>query len=337
MRCVLLVVAFLYTLDTSGQVSDFGTIDFRKADSVALAFAGHSLQSPDKLAQKLVQGIETDVERFRVIFMWIADNVSYDYPLYLKMIKREKKLRYKRKRLNAFSTRASKAIFRGMILQKKTVCSGYSTLLEYMCQEVGLSCVFVSGYGRNFGTEKTWGPDHAWNAVKLANEWYLCDVTWASGSVDEMGRFHKFFNEIYFLTEPSLFLCNHYPSDKSWTLVKDAPSITQFLNSTFKTRGFIENWINHYSPDTEMVKTKTSTPFELRFTSNAPSMDSTASIHIISQQKKGYNERFDVALSKDKTGEYILTYAFETRGNYFVYISINGRLTWVYRVVVGNY
>lgn len=333
MRCVLLIVSLLYAFASSGQVNDFETIDFRKADSVAKAFAGYSLQNPDKLAQKLVQDMTTDVEKFRVIFMWIAGNISYDYPLYVKMIKREKKLRHKRKRLNAFSTRASKSIFRGMILQKKTVCSGYATLLEYMCQKVGLPCVFISGYGRDFGTQKSWGPNHAWNAVKLSNDWYLCDVTWASGSVDEMGRFHKFFNESYFLTEPTLFLCNHYPSDKSWTLVKDAPSLTQFLKSTFKANGFIENWINQYSPDKEIVKTKTSIPFELRFTSNASHMDSTASIHIISTRKKGYNEKFRVVLSQEKTGEYLLAYTFEKRGDYFVYISVNGTLTWVYRVV----
>lgn len=167
MRCVLfLTAAILSSFSACCQASDFWNVNFRKADSIALAFAGRDLRNPDQLARELVQGVDTDVEKFRVIFRWIADNVSYDYDLYLNIVEKERQLRHNRKKSSAFAAHVSKKVYRHMILQKKTICAGYATLLEYMCQQVGLQCELISGYGRNYSLVETRRPNHAWNAVK---------------------------------------------------------------------------------------------------------------------------------------------------------------------------
>jgi transglutaminase/protease-like cytokinesis protein 3 len=278
--------------------------------------------------------LATDVEKFRALFVWIADNISYDYPMYQKIIRKEKKLKSRRKKLNAFSMRTSKAIHRKMILHKKSICSGYATLLEYMCQEAGLLCVFVSGYGRTWGAPDIRGANHAWNAVKMNKEWYLCDVTWASGSVDEIGKFHKHFDDLYFLTDPDLFIANHYPTDPTWALLKDPPPLNQFLNTPFKADGFLRNKINQYTPDKQYLNVKTDAPLEFRFTSNASEVDSLATLLVVGTSRKKYDKVFVSPLVQAKTGEYVLTHTFDVRGSYRVYIFINHRITFVYRVRV---
>ena len=339
MRCVILVMALFSCTNSLCQVSDFWNTDFQKADSIALAYAGHDLSHPDQLAEKLTKDLDTEVEKlvekFRVIFRWITDNISYDYPLYRKKIRREAQLRYNRKRFTSYVEHVSTQMYRRMIRQKKTICSGYARLLEYMCEQAGLQCNQVSGYGSAFYLSGTKGPNHAWNVVKLGDRWYVCDVTWASGYIDSRNeRFYKSFNEMYFLTDPSLFISNHYPSDASWILLKDPPSLASFMNAPFKAEGFISNWINQYSPEKGVVRIKTNEEFEFRFTSNASYVLPNARINIVSTKKKEPNELYDCQLTQRKSGEYVLTHTFQKRGSYCVYISINMELTFIYKVAV---
>jgi transglutaminase/protease-like cytokinesis protein 3 len=270
MRCILLLLIVFVSTGALCQKKDFWNVDFRKADSIALTFAGHDLRDPHALALKLVKDVHTDVETFRVIFRWITDNIAYDYPLYLEIVKKEKKLRYSRKKLSAFSQHASKKMYSRMIIKKKTICSGYATLLEYMCQEAGLECEIVTGYARNFDVVSSSKPNHAWNAIKLGTKWYLSDVTWASGAIDSESRFVKSFNDAYFLTEPSLFIATHFPVEARWRLIKDGPSLNHFFLAPFRPEGFISNWINNYYPLKGTTTIRRNQLFELRFTGNVP-------------------------------------------------------------------
>ena len=55
------------------------------------------------------------------------------------------------------------------------LCDGYALAYEYLMQRAGLTCIMVAGYaGSSEGnTEK-----HAWNLVKLDEDWYEVDATW---------------------------------------------------------------------------------------------------------------------------------------------------------------
>lgn len=62
----------------------------------------------------------------------------------------------------------------GALVNKRAVCDGYALAYEYLCKEAGIeSCVV---YGK-VGIDQYW-EEHAWNEVKLGNEWYEVDVTW---------------------------------------------------------------------------------------------------------------------------------------------------------------
>lgn len=317
-------------VQSQAQRTDFWNTNFAKADSIAFKYYDYDLKDPQELAALLTSTLDTEVEKFRAIFRWITDNISYDYPLYLKHNKTNKPNYNKRSKL---TTRLSKKGLRHLVLRKKAVCAGYATLLDYMCAHSGIESAYIVGYGRNY-RESYAQPNHAWNAVKLDNKWYLCDVTWASGSVDHnLGRFFKDYTGIYFLTDPSLFICNHYPVEKRWTLVKNPPSLTEFLHSAFKASGFIQNKINTYSPSDKTQRLKITDKFKLRFTSNADRIDDKALIKIYKKNDNEYS-RNEVSLKKDNTGEYILEHSFTEKGSFELLILINDIHTFTYDVIV---
>ncbi|MCL2185363.1 MAG: hypothetical protein FWB86_05860 [Treponema sp.] len=68
----------------------------------------------------------------------------------------------------------------GALLAGKAVCEGFAKAFKLLCDNAGLSCIFVSGkavspYG--IGQER-----HAWNIIKIDNACAHIDVTWDNTS-----------------------------------------------------------------------------------------------------------------------------------------------------------
>lgn len=57
-----------------------------------------------------------------------------------------------------------------MLLTDKGRCDSYSRTMQLMLQMVGIPAMRVIGMGKN--------EAHAWNLVKLGNDWYHIDATW---------------------------------------------------------------------------------------------------------------------------------------------------------------
>ena len=55
------------------------------------------------------------------------------------------------------------------------LCDGYALAYEYLLQKAGLTCTVVSGYA---GPSEQDTEKHAWNLVKLDEDWYEVDATW---------------------------------------------------------------------------------------------------------------------------------------------------------------
>ncbi len=79
----------------------------------------------------------------------------------------------------------------GTLITNKSICSGYSSTFQLMMDMVGIECITVEGTAHQ-GTE-----EHAWNMVKLDDEWYVVDVTWddpVSNGKDTGRVSYTFFN-----------------------------------------------------------------------------------------------------------------------------------------------
>ena len=228
-----LVLLFLNGVSVA-QPTDFEHIDFSKADSVADSYKGETLKNLPELALHLTEGLNTDIERFRSIYMWVCQNVSNDYRLYLKNKKKRNKFEDDSLKLEAWNDQFKTKLFNKLRRRKKTICSGYSYLLSELSKLANIECRMINGFGRTSTTSLSDlnSTNHSWNAVKLNEKWYLCDPTWASGIVDTYN--HEFtidYIDGLFLTEPSFFSVSHFPLDSKWTLIGDkAPKFQAFLN-----------------------------------------------------------------------------------------------------------
>ncbi len=194
--------------------------DFARADSIAAAFAGTYTDAAD-LARQLAQPFDTDVEKARVLFMWVAHHVRYDVGKYQNPPPRpnftgkteaemlENRREWKEKEL------------RKTLKGKKGVCQDYSELYQVMCAAVGLECELVVGDARDFFKpyRNVHDNPHAWNAVKIGGQWQLLDATWAAGYVRN-GNFTRKVAPGYFMAPPAWFAQSHLPDKAEWQLLE---------------------------------------------------------------------------------------------------------------------
>lgn len=59
----------------------------------------------------------------------------------------------------------------GVFVKEKAVCEGYARAFKMLMDIAGIDCIMVTG---TVGEDNT---SHAWNMVKLENDWYHVDVT----------------------------------------------------------------------------------------------------------------------------------------------------------------
>ena len=139
-----------------------------------------------------------------------------------------------------------------LLKKKKTVCTGYAYLLKEMCRYVGIEARIVNGYSRTAETEhkNMKEPNHSWNAVRLLGKWYLCDPTWATGIFDpNTFKFDFEYQEGFFLSDPKLFIKNHYPLEKRWTLLgTQTPSFKEFLEGPLVYNAAFNYGISYNGP-----------------------------------------------------------------------------------------
>lgn len=161
------------------------------------------IDSVEDLVGKILQDSLTEREKARSIYVWLAYHISYDKKAYTDG----------KRRINSNN--------RDLLLRRKAVCFGYSTLFKEMCEIVGIRAEVISGYSRGTRTStiNKSQPDHAWNAVKLDGDWYLLDVTWGSGVIQAQSAYLKASGPEYFLSPPEVFIIHHLPIQPMWQLL----------------------------------------------------------------------------------------------------------------------
>ena len=186
--------------------------------------------------QEVTKKSETELEKVRAIFVWITDNIKYN----------DKFMDDKPRRISADSEEELEDAFREVskenlqrtLQKKKGVCEDYAQLFQEMCTVAGVESEFVVGHDRQHKSRVGKLPKrnkHAWNAVKIEGKWYLLDVTWASGYVNN-GKYKKKFREGYFLVEPDAMIKSHLPKEEKF----------QFLSTPISKEKFSEIPVIHY-------------------------------------------------------------------------------------------
>ncbi len=187
---------------------DFRSID-RKAKNIK--YAGNSV---DELSLILSQYATTEADKARIIYTWITHNISYDVGALNDLFNN-----------NIYPDVTAETVLK----MRSTICSGYANLYQQLAKKMGLKSVIILGYAK--GGDYIVGLDnninHAWNSVKIDNNWYLIDTTWGAGIVNS-NSFNPLFNPFYFATNPQEFIYNHFPENSKWQLLNPVISRSQF-------------------------------------------------------------------------------------------------------------
>ncbi|CAF2884729.1 unnamed protein product, partial [Rotaria sp. Silwood2] len=153
------------------------------------------------------------VDRIWFVFYWIVNNIAYD-PVSLIPGRR--------------AQQSAERVFR----TRKGVCAGYSNLLQHLCTQLGIKCVYIGGFTKDEIMNNQETPlirtNHAWNAVEISHHWYLLEPTWAAGYLTEKNtKFERRLDFSYFLARPDQFIYSHLPKDSKWQFLKHSISMLQ--------------------------------------------------------------------------------------------------------------
>lgn len=95
----------------------------------------------------------SDFEKEIKIIQYLVENINYDYE----------------NLLNDTIDNESYTIY-GALIKHRAVCAGYASAFDVMCKAVGIESKVITGSAIN-------NSSHAWNQIKLNDEWYNVDVT----------------------------------------------------------------------------------------------------------------------------------------------------------------
>jgi transglutaminase/protease-like cytokinesis protein 3 len=322
-----LVVCFI-SLRVQAQKSDFADTDFSMADSIAAIYRGQSLRDLKTLAGKLTTPLQTEEEKFRSIYKWICDNIENDFDFY--ELNKNKREHLSGEKLNVWNKKFRARVLDKLFNEQSTVCTGYAYLVMKLSTYAGLRCVIVDGYGRtaqaNIGG--TGIPNHSWNAIQLHDKWYLCDATWSSGAIDTEKRvFVKRYEDSYFLAAPSLFIRNHYPLDSNWMLIKDKPTLHEFLNRPLLYSNIYRYQIDQLFPETFNISTSKGETIAFSFKKNNEKIEKVE-LRINNSKAKA------VQLYESPDGVCRIDQVFGSRGTYIVHIILDSGYLSTYKVNV---
>ncbi|XP_014349634.1 kyphoscoliosis peptidase [Latimeria chalumnae] len=256
-------------------------VDLRKFDRLdGAASKVHAGGSVAELVKMLLMEMRSDLEKVRAIWIWVCHHIEYDVEGFHNTELRSSS--------PDSALRSEKAVCAGYAGLFKEMCS----LAGVQCVEIS---GYSKGYGHEIGTQFRGDSDHAWNAVHLEGKWHLLDSTWGAGNVNHNSTeftfryagtyslsflqiflefihatlqaclchqtsysillLHSSYNEFYFLTNPALFIEDHFPMESKWQLLEPKISLQQFENNLQKSSHFYNLGLQSIQPESSVVRT----------------------------------------------------------------------------------
>ena len=133
--------------------------------------------------------------------------------------------------------------------------------INYFFSCSGLESKEIHGYakgynyeiGQKFDGKKT---NHSWTSIKIQGQWLLFDFTWGAGYVGNDKKFAWNYTEHYFMTDPELFILDHFPVDSEWQLMKPIYAIEEFEQWAKFSKHFFINQLKPVSHKNGIIEAK---------------------------------------------------------------------------------
>ncbi|PWH81981.1 hypothetical protein DIS18_11980 [Algibacter marinivivus] len=323
MKHCLLIFILLCSFIINAQKSDFKHINFKKADSVAYSCENVTLKNVPLLAFRLTQNLDTEVEKFRSIYIWVCSNIESDHGFGELTLKKRRRFKNDSVGFSQWNNQVQSKVFKRLLKEQKTICTGYAYLIKELANLVDIDCEIIDGYSRT--TKRNVGkidiPNHSWNAVKLNNKWYQVDATLASGYFDvNKYKFVKNYNDGYFLAASELYQTKHYPLKNKWLLTNDYLSLNEFVKGPVTYGNTFKYNVIPVSP--KKLKTKIFVNDEVVFTFKVHDNIEINRMRLV--LSSGIRSKTIKASQSDYSKGYIeLKHRFLKKGSYDVHFIIN--------------
>ena len=188
--------------------------------------------SLDNLANKINIDFQSDELKVRALFIWLVKNMKYNVN-YSHHKSLEMNVFYSEYQKKRFLSQRRKSKITSIWKSMHGDCSDFTYIFEELCKLINVECVTIKGISKNnvdlIGTD-IFLKNHAWNGVKINNEWKLIDLAWASGYDTNLFPINKT-NDFYFFPNPQELSNTHFPVDKKWQLIEEPIDKNEFLNS----------------------------------------------------------------------------------------------------------
>jgi transglutaminase-like putative cysteine protease len=164
------------------------------------------------LAREITRDCRTDAERARAIYDWITGHITYDWKVWQDMVAGADSYTQPQDPLS--------------VIQRGTgVCAGYAWLFDALTASVGIEATYVIGDVRGYrGTTDDAlisQFQHAWNSVKLGDQWYLLDATWGARQEGESAAESLARRDYYYQTPANQMIFDHLPETDTWQLLEN--------------------------------------------------------------------------------------------------------------------
>ena len=135
-----------------------------KKEAMELGYKGKGI------LDEIIKDDMTDYEKELAIHDYIVNNCTYD--------------------ASAANDKSEYTAY-GALVNGRAVCGGYAAAMNLLMKCAGLECRFAVGVA---GKTKEETEKHAWNQVKIGNDWYNVDATWDDPIGAEDVLTHMYFN-----------------------------------------------------------------------------------------------------------------------------------------------
>jgi transglutaminase-like putative cysteine protease len=149
-----------------------GHAQYQLTDGDPYLQPSYMIQSNDPglmaLAQNITNGKQSDLDKSKAIFAWVAKNIAYNAPL-----------------LNAENPPIYSAL--ETYQNRIVLCTGYADLSAALHRAVGI------------GAKVSYGENHAWNEILLNGVWQPEDPTYGAGFINaDTNKFVRKYEPAYF-------------------------------------------------------------------------------------------------------------------------------------------
>ena len=245
------------------------SLRFIQADRVALSLGKET--NFVSLSEKIADAFPDDLNRTRVIFRWITDNIQFDYRFVNRGDEIAKPECEQGQDCAGIMRDWETNFLKKIMKSRKATAEGYARLFKKLCDLLYIPCETINGYARTkpYQIGNNMSPNHYWNAVYLDTAWLYADLTWAAGfcEEDEEGRLTKYvksLQEYYWLQPLETFSRNHYPK-KGFQVEKMSLTREQFFNKPFYFSADVLKNLTEIIPSTGVLKCKKGDSLEFRF------------------------------------------------------------------------